>query len=73
MPNGEPVAVFNGSNQYVTVPSNAPLSIPTTGNFTWEMWIQRRNLQLPADANADHESLPNHDRQTADRKLRQHL
>jgi hypothetical protein len=36
MPNGDRAADFNGSNQYLTVPSNSSFSIPTTGNLTWE-------------------------------------
>ena len=54
MPNGEAVAVFNGSNQYVSVPSNASLSIPTTGNFTWEMWIQPTVLNFPNNVLGDY-------------------
>jgi hypothetical protein len=53
LPNGEPVAVFNGSNQYVSVPSNASLSIPTTGNLTWEMWIQPTVLNFPNSIQPD--------------------
>ena len=30
MPNGDQVAVFNGSTDYLTVPANASFSIPTT-------------------------------------------
>jgi hypothetical protein len=40
LPNGDTAANFNGSSQYLTIPSNASLSIPTTGNLTWEGWIQ---------------------------------
>ena len=51
MPNGDRVVVFNGSNQYLSVPSNASLSIPTTGNFTWEAWIRPTVLQFPNNLN----------------------
>lgn len=54
MPNGEPVAIFNGSNQYVSVPSNASLSIPATGNLTWEMWIQPTVLNFPNNVLGDY-------------------
>ncbi len=47
MPDGEPVAVFDGSSQYLSVPSNASLSIPTTGNLTWELWLKPTILQFP--------------------------
>jgi hypothetical protein len=41
------VAVFNGSEQYLTVPSNAALSIPTTRQLTWEAWIRPDVLDFP--------------------------
>lgn len=47
MPNGDQAAVFNGSNQYLSIPSNASFSVPTTGNLTWEVWIQPTVLQFP--------------------------
>src|SRR5262249_23007299 len=49
MPNGDSAADFNGSNQYLTIPSNPDesLSIPTTGNLTWEAWISPDVLQFP--------------------------
>lgn len=40
LPNGDTAADFNGSTQYLTVPSSAALSIPTTGKLTWEAWIK---------------------------------
>jgi hypothetical protein len=49
LPNGEDGADFNGASQYLTVPSNASLSIPTTGNLTWEGWIRPDVLQFPHD------------------------
>jgi hypothetical protein len=51
MPNGDTAADFNGSNQYVSVPSSAAFSIPTTGNLTWEAWIRPNVLQFPNDSN----------------------
>lgn len=47
LPNGDQAADFNGSNQYLTVPSSAAFSIPTTGNLTWEAWIKPDALQFP--------------------------
>lgn len=47
LPDGEPAADFNGSNQYLTVPSNRSFSIPTTGSLTWEAWIRPDVLQFP--------------------------
>jgi len=47
MPNGDQAAVFDGAIQYLSVPSNSSFSIPTTGNLTWEMWIQPTELQFP--------------------------
>ena len=47
MPNGDQVNVFNGSNQYLSIPSNPSFSVPTTGNLTWEVWIQPSVLQFP--------------------------
>jgi hypothetical protein len=52
MPNGEPAALFNGSTEYLTIPSNRSFSIPTTGNLTWELWIQPSILQF-SHSNSD--------------------
>jgi hypothetical protein len=49
LPNGDRAADFNGSSQYLTVASNASLSIPTTGNLTFEGWIRPDVLQFPHD------------------------
>ena len=51
MPNGDAAADFNGSSQYVSVPSSAAFSIPTTHNLTWEAWIRPDVLQFPNDSN----------------------
>jgi hypothetical protein len=47
MPNGDTAADFDGTKQYVSVPSSAVFSIPTTGNLTWEAWIRPDVLQFP--------------------------
>jgi hypothetical protein len=47
LPNGNLAADFNGSSQFLTVPSSASLSIPTTGKLTWEAWIRPDTLQFP--------------------------
>jgi hypothetical protein len=46
MPNGDSAAVFNGSSQYLTVPTSAALSIPTTKMLTWEAWIRPDTLNF---------------------------
>jgi len=46
LPDAEPVVSFNGSSEYMTVPSSAALSIPTTGELTWEGWIRPSTLQF---------------------------
>jgi hypothetical protein len=51
LPNGDKAADFNGSSQYVSVPSSAAFSIPTTHNLTWEAWIRPDVLQFPNDSN----------------------
>jgi hypothetical protein len=50
LPNGDTVADFDGSSGYLTVPSNASFSIPTTGELTWEGWIRPDVLQFPNDS-----------------------
>ena len=47
LPNGDAAADFNGSTQYLTIPSNSSFSIPTTHNLTWEAWIRPDVLQFP--------------------------
>jgi hypothetical protein len=47
MPNGDQAADFNGSNQYLTVPSKGSMSVPMTGKLTWEGWIRPDVLQFP--------------------------
>jgi hypothetical protein len=46
MPNGDSVAVFNGTTEYLTVPSSAAFSIPTTKMLTWEAWIRPDTLNF---------------------------
>jgi hypothetical protein len=50
MPNGDRAVDFNGSSEYLTVPSSAAFSIPTTGSLTWEAWIRPDTLQFPNDS-----------------------
>ncbi len=45
MPNGDPAADFDGG-KYLSVPSSASLSIPTTGSLTWEAWMKPDALEL---------------------------
>jgi hypothetical protein len=47
MPDGSPANDFNGVNQYLSIPSSAAFSIPTTGTLTWEAWIRPDTLQFP--------------------------
>jgi hypothetical protein len=47
LPNGDAVAHFNGATGYLTIPSNAVFSLPTTHNLTWEAWINADTLQFP--------------------------
>ncbi len=47
LPNGDAVADFDGAMQYLSVPSSASFSIPTTGELTWEGWIRPDVLQFP--------------------------
>lgn len=55
MPNGDQVAVFNGSSEYLTVPSKPSFSIPTTKYLTWEVWIRPDVLQFPhSDGTGDY-------------------
>jgi hypothetical protein len=51
LPNGDQAADFNGSNQYMSIPSNAAFSIPTTHSLTWEAWIRPDTLQFPRNSN----------------------
>src|SRR5262249_46254484 len=51
LPNGDQAAVFNGSSNYLTVPSSSAFSIPTTGYLTWEIWIKPGTLNFTHTAN----------------------
>jgi hypothetical protein len=53
LPSGDHAADFNGSNQYLAVPSNTSFSIPTTKTLTWEAWIRPDVIEFP-NQNADH-------------------
>jgi len=50
LPNGDHAADFEGNPHYVSVPSHAALSIPTTQNLTWEAWIRPDVLQFDDDS-----------------------
>jgi hypothetical protein len=50
LPNADQAASFNGANNYLSIPSKAAFSIPTTGNLTWEAWIRPAVLQFPNDS-----------------------
>lgn len=54
MPNDDIAADFNGSSQYLTIPSNHSFSIPTTNDLTWEAWIHPDTLQFPYGSNSDY-------------------
>jgi len=47
LPNGDAAAHFDGSTGYLTIPSNAVFSLPTTHSLTWEGWINADTLQFP--------------------------
>src|SRR5258708_154581 len=50
LPDGEHAVDFNGSSEYMTVPSSADFSIPTTHQLTWEAWIRPDVLQYPNES-----------------------
>jgi hypothetical protein len=55
IPNGDQVAVFNGTSEYLNIPSNASFSIPTKKYLTWEVWIRPDVLQFPhSDGTGDY-------------------
>ena len=55
MPNGDQVAVFNGTSEYLNILSNPAFSIPTTKYLTWEVWIRPDVLQFPhSDGTGDY-------------------
>jgi hypothetical protein len=47
LPNGDKAVDFDGASQYMTVASDSSLSIPTSGQLTWEAWIRPDVLQWP--------------------------
>jgi Concanavalin A-like lectin/glucanases superfamily len=53
MPNGDQAGVFNGSSEYLTVPSNTTFSVPTTKYLTWEMWVQPTVLNFSNSVQPD--------------------
>lgn len=50
LPNGDAAAAFDGVQRFLTVPSDPAFSIPTTGELTWEAWINPAVLQFPNDS-----------------------
>jgi hypothetical protein len=52
LPNGDGAAHFDGSTGYLTIPSNATFSVPTTGSLTWEGWINADLLQFSASTSS---------------------
>jgi hypothetical protein len=49
LPDGEQAPVYTGG-QYISIPSSTAFSIPTTGSFTWEAWIQPSVLNYAASS-----------------------
>jgi len=45
LPNGDAAADFDGSGEYMSVPSSPAFSISTTHQLTWEAWIRADALQ----------------------------
>ncbi len=45
LPNGDTAADFNGSSEYLTVPSSDAFSVSTTHQLSWEAWIRPDVLQ----------------------------
>lgn len=50
LPDGEKAADFNGSSEYLSVPSSPSLSIPETGKLTYEAWIRPDTLSFANDS-----------------------
>jgi hypothetical protein len=48
LPNGDPVANFNGTTQYLQVPDASDLSVTSRGRLTLEAWIRPDTLQFPS-------------------------
>jgi hypothetical protein len=53
MPDGSQVVDFNGSTEYMTVPSSTAFSIPTTHQLTWEGWIRPDVLQFTSASDTE--------------------
>jgi Concanavalin A-like lectin/glucanases superfamily len=47
LPNADLAADFDGQKQFLTIPSAAAFSIPTTGELTWEGWLNPALLEFP--------------------------
>jgi len=52
LPNGDPVAVFDGATQYLEVPDAGDLSVTSRGELTVEAWIRPDTLQFPSQERA---------------------
>ena len=52
LPNGDPVAVFDGVTQYLEVPDANDLSVTSRGELTIEAWIRPDTLQFRAQERA---------------------
>jgi Concanavalin A-like lectin/glucanases superfamily len=48
LPNGDPVATFDGATQYLEVPDANDLSVTSRGELTIEAWIRPDTLQFPS-------------------------
>src|SRR3954452_5214112 len=48
LPNGDPVATFDGATQYLEVPDANDLSVTSRGRLTIEAWIRPDTLQFPS-------------------------
>jgi hypothetical protein len=51
LPDGEPAALFDGHNEYLSIPSSPKFSIPATGKLTWEAWIRPTSVKFSPGAN----------------------
>jgi hypothetical protein len=45
--NGDPATLFDGTTQYIEVPDDDALSVPTTGILTIEAWMRPDILEFP--------------------------
>jgi hypothetical protein len=52
MPNGNTASRYDGSSEYMIVPSSPEFSIQTRRMLTWEAWIRPDGLQHPRSVNS---------------------